>query len=483
MPWRQGSSWRQRLESARPAPGVNQSPASHVPTDSGGQLVCVQIVADDQAEGQPPQAPSASLRAKPGALRVTGFPRALPDAGGRDGRAEHAYTDARVRSDLSWGSLEAALDLVELGSTCTVGWTDRRTGNRVLPLVLSESQRSVARAMSDASRSCGASLRAFVSWRPGRGYGQVLRMVAQLHCGTRACERCQARMRESAASRMAIKARLFLSLSVPPYMFNVRESWELCHVIVRQFIAIIRREAYYRNRPITGRRACDRSRMRARRSLARSRLRGGGKFEYSWAKEPQGGGMPHLHLLTAFSWVDFAWIRSVWASVWGAQDADIDGRVVKSIRGACWYLTAYVAKQKTSLDILAIIKRKRMWATTKRKEPSVRIPWMQDVRVSEGAARWVVDQRDEQPMGAGWLLESGADDRYAIFSQSSNFEGVFSTLIETSSEGTDPRGQDDMNDSKSYESWNHFESKSEHNVFGVELSRLMQGLTGFDLPF
>lgn len=342
-------------------------------------------------------------------------------SGGRDARAERPGADARDRSDSEWGSLDAALDLVELGSTCAAGWTDRRIGARVASLLLTDADRSAARSLTSASLSCGASLKAFHSWRPGTGYGAILRLVAQLHCGTRACGACQGKMREAAKQRMAIEARMFLTFTIPPIDGGVRAAWKLLPEKQAKMNAIIRREANYRNREITGATEAKRERLRARRTLARSRLRGAYGLDYSWAREPQKSGMPHVHMLVSFAYVDYSWIREIWGKLWGVQMPNVQGDPVKSINGACWYLTTYVAKQKTSLDILSIMKRKRMWASTKKKEPSVGTKWIEDDRTSEAGARWQVNNRDEAGAESGWTLESGADDRYALWSMPARF--------------------------------------------------------------
>lgn len=378
--------------------------------------MCVPSVAPDRVECQLREI----LSKLPSRDDVVPSPRPVTEgdqrAGGRDACAERAQRDPHAREESQWAAARQRLDSVELGPSRTIGFTDRRIGGRIASIVLRECQREALRAMVASSVACGAGLKAYHGFKPGEGYGTILRLVAQLHCGTRVCPGCQASIRRRACARMEIDAKYLASLSVPPYMFGVRDAWELAHAIVCQFVSILRRESKYATRPITGKRRCDRARKRNRRKLARSRVGRGGVRAYSWAKEPQQSGMPHLHILLDCDWLDYGWVREVWASVWGAQDADSDFRRVTSVNGACRYLSEYVAKQQTTVDILAIIKSKRLWTSTKAKEDSASVKWIPDKKTCEEAARWQVNNREEAGAESGWRLEAGKDDSYAIWS-------------------------------------------------------------------
>jgi hypothetical protein len=113
----------------------------------------------------------------------------------------------------------------------------------------------------------------------------------------------------------------------------------------------------------------------------------------------------------------------MWAAHWGAIDADCDFRLVTNVNGACHYLTQYVAKQHTSLDILAIIKQKRLWTSTLKKDENTSAKWWPDGKTTEEAARWQVNHREESGSESGWTLLSGADERYALWSTPAKFPG------------------------------------------------------------
>jgi hypothetical protein len=375
--------------------------------------VCLASVADCSR----PRLLGELLSGLPSDTDVVPPPRELRDedarGGGRDARAEHAQADARVAREYHWAAADGRLDLVQLGSSRTIGWSDRRSTSRIASIVLRDCQREAARTALINAASCGIGLRAYHSWRPGGEFGVLMRLVAQLNCGTRTCAKCQAAMRRRACARMEIPARYLASLTVPPYMGDVRDSWEAAHSIVTQFVSLLRRESKYATREITGKRRCDRARKRNRRTLARSRVGRGGVRDYSWAKEPQSSGMPHLHILIDCDWLNYAWVRQMWAAYWGALDADCDFRLVTSPGGACRYLSEYVAKQNTPIDILAIIKSKRLWTSTKVRVVDARVKWYRDPTVSEDSARWQVNNRDEARADSGWSLISGRDNCYA----------------------------------------------------------------------
>ena len=385
--------------------------------------MCAPIMPPKRGQSQPPDYPPEPTPLAPDDGLIEGFPGHLPRAGGRDGRAERADAGARAWASQEWGILSQRVNSVELGPTRTPGFWDRRVADRVQGLALPAKYRLIAQRQGAVAASCRSGVRAFRGWEPGPGNGVDLRQVVEMSCGTRRCEHCQKEIRRRACGRMAINASLFFTFTTPPDIFGIVEAWEECHPSLRQFIAIIRRENAYRHRKITGKRKCDRTKQRKRRSLANSRIRGGFDFEYAWAKEPHGSGRPHVHMIVSFTWVDFAWIREVWARVNGALDANFDGRKVKSVEGACHYLSTYVAKQITTPDILAIVKSKRMWASTKHDTVQHKIRWVHEVGCSENRARDSINARAIWGIDKGWSVECGNDNVYARWKRPTRLPG------------------------------------------------------------
>ncbi len=377
--------------------------------------MCVPSVPPPGSGCQPVEPPLVTQAEADAAAAIAGFPVSLTPAGGRDARTEREHTSAQWYREQQWGDAAGRINSVELGPMRTPGWTDRRAASRVQRLKLPDRYRTIAQRQAAVAASCGAGVRAFRGWEPGPGNGSELRQVVQMHCGTRRCEHCQAELRRRACGRMAVQASIFLTFTTPVDIFGLVESWEECHPSLRQFVAILRRENAYRNREITGARKCDRTRKRNRRSLARGRMQGPAEFSYAWAKEPHQSGRPHVHMILSCTWIDFAWVREVWARVNGAMDANMDGRKVKSIDGACHYLTTYVAKQNTPPDILAIVKAKRLWASTKPLEKKDEIKWTLEVGTSEKRARDSVDNRSVWGRADGWISECGRDGTYAVW--------------------------------------------------------------------
>jgi hypothetical protein len=58
------------------------------------------------------------------------------------------------------------------------------------------------------------------------------------------------------------------------------------------------------------------------------------------------------------------WIREQWDEITGLGIPEVKVKNVYQIEGVCYYLCKYMTKAKYSDEILAVLKRRRLWAST-----------------------------------------------------------------------------------------------------------------------
>jgi len=302
-------------------------------------------------------------------------------------------------------------------------------GARTAGLVLTADQRCAAQQLDAAARQCGSSLRSWVGFEFGESGGRELRLVAQTHCGTRACARCAEMMREHQRERVAGPWKLFLTLTFRPAFMTVSDAWGSIHSALRTWWRELRRQVAYRDGPITARTAKGQASQRDRKALAGERVRGPEGLEYAWCLEAHVSGYPHVHLVTNQEFVDYRYAKSLWEMSMSVETANVDGEQVYEVDGACRYLCQYVAKAHFSLDILAIIKGRRVWASTIKAPEKVWAGWIPDKAATEKVCRERVEERESWGAEEGWTLQAGADGRYGLWARDSEFQGALGPCV------------------------------------------------------
>jgi hypothetical protein len=327
--------------------------------------------------------------------------------------------DARERA-LEWDSARSArafadLNSLSLGPTCQAFPVDCRSQPRHERLELRPADRDAARQLIEAAAQCGNSLIKLEGWQEGPGDGFDLRAIVQTHCGTRYCERCSAAMRRHQLQRCLGAWGMFTTLTIQAGIHSVREEWDLVYGAGRVFRREVRRESKRRTEQSAARTWRGEYAHIARQALARMRLTGPDKIEYAWALEPHRDGRPHLHMIWNQEWMSFSWVRRIWSAALGMMDARIDGRKVWSTDGVCAYLAKYISKRNMSLDVLAILKGRRTWASTLEAPVSDESKWWPAETGRDEDLALQIEERSEWGADEGWAEVSGKDNSYAIW--------------------------------------------------------------------
>lgn len=294
---------------------------------------------------------------------------------------------------------------------------DRRLCYRQQAIVLSESERTTLRHMARQAANCGRTWMRFYGYDSVGAADRQLRLVCQSRCGTRACEACAQEIRKREAYRVEGPWELFLTLTVPRERASSGDAWREVHGWIETMTRELRRElAWARDeRPRAPGRRHDNHVDRWLR--ANQNIQCAGKLEYAWVIEPHADGFPHVHMVVNATWLDYNFLRETWSRSCGAATAWVYGEVVYQIDGACRYLCKYISKSALSIEILAILYGRRLWACSIKAAEKPDPFWFRDdiggapvtAAESENAEEWARDN--------GWKLESSKPGGYALWSR------------------------------------------------------------------
>lgn len=334
----------------------------------------------------------------------------------------------------------ADLNSLSLGPSCPPFPVDTRGQPRHGGLDLTPADRDNARGLLEAAGQCGCTWLALRGWQDGPGDGFDMRAVVQSHCGTRYCEECSKVIRRHQIQRTLGDWSMFTTHTIPAGIHSKREEWDLIYSAGRVFRREVRRESKRRNETSDAKTWRGEYAHIARQALARMRLRGPEKIEYAWALEPHQDGRPHLHMIWNQEWMSFSWIRRIWSAALGMMDARVDGRRVWSKDGICGYLAKYISKRRMSLDILAIIKGRRTWASTLVAPEEEEPKWWRDESVSQEECGREVENMDDTGAEEGWELVAGKPNMYAIWKRPAEVAPVkvLQSLSKCLNVGTNP---------------------------------------------
>lgn len=154
-------------------------------------------------------------------------------------------------------------------------------------------------------------------------------------------------------------------------------------------------------------------------------------IQYAWAIENHKSGFPHVHIATNVEWVCFHWLRLVWETITGASASNIDVRPVYQVDGVCKYLSKYVSKGGITPDLLGIWSRRRLWATTRKREKKPDPEWIPE-RV-EGETHIEKDTEEPHKWGIneGWKVECFRAGVYAMWTRPDGWRGHVARELDT----------------------------------------------------
>lgn len=304
------------------------------------------------------------------------------------------------------------------------GPTDRRRLPRCNNLLLFPQDRERLWQQRRQAMGCGVRWGAYRRFEDAGSHVVEHRIACRTTCGTRGCPDCMRRRRDRVAARAAMDAGVFVTLTVSSNVMSCRDAWlsvgEWVSALCQSMRRVVREE---------GQRTID-VRPESQEDALASWVSGGierrppGPLQYSWVVEPHNSGWPHIHMLIGADRISVEWLRPEWQRIVGDEAANVDITPVDDAAGAIRYLTAYVTKARLTLDILAVMHRKRIFGTTMPVSVPRVVQWSEDETTTpDEAARQVRDPR-MWGVNEGWRVDDSSHAGCAWWARSRRWEDV-----------------------------------------------------------
>lgn len=386
--------------------------------------MCIPIIPPDEVGGKPPNEDRADRK-------IEGWAPygAKQDAYGGRHTAPSPLQDY-LRKEAFEGLFPSSLACSLGQGAALIPLVERRRANRLLligagqsAIILRPYERQVARSQLIQAERCGQGFATFRGYEARDGGDRELRICVQKKCGTRRCDSCDEEIRRHQMHRSEGKWTLFFTLTLPRNG-SAAGAWRIIHKLVRCWHRELRRELEISRRPWVekGKRRSDQRNARIRR--AKENIRATGSFEYAWVLESHEDAWPHVHECVSLAWLRYGFARHVWSRIVRDRSARIDGQKVWDVKGVCRYLSMYVSKARLAPEILAILRGRRVWASTTRagKRPEAR--WVEEKGTSSDQARDEIEHAETWGEREGWVLEASKPNAYARWWRVARFEHV-----------------------------------------------------------
>ncbi len=211
--------------------------------------------------------------------------------------------------------------------------------------------------------------------------------VVTMACGLRTCPKCFRRARAHARYRMEGPYRQFVTFGLSRKGISKLHAWRNMSKWVGELMKRLSREAD------KGIWQCYAEHHKKRK--AHEIVNTNGKpLDYAWVIEPHKSEWPHVHVAWSAEYVCYNWIREQWNEITGQEIRWSKTKKVYTIDGVCRYMTDYMTKSVYPEYILAVLYRRRLWASTVRKRSKweqgftcLRILTPRDARVALGGSR------------------------------------------------------------------------------------------------
>lgn len=348
---------------------------------------------------------------------------------GPDGRRvgeRRSPRERRIRPGSS-GILDAAR-VKSSAKADTSGPADRRRLPRSPLLVLHPKDRETLHAQRRAALSCGTRFAAFRRFEDAGSHAVEHRMAVRTSCGTRGCPDCMQDRRERIGYRAMFPAAIFATFTVSSAEWSCRDAWIQVGEWVSKLAQRIRQTARKPHQTVL------------RKTLAAQQLalenwieggthrRGPGPVQYAWVVEPHASGWPHVHVLFGLDWIDYNWLRAEWKKIVRTERANVHCERVFEVEGACRYLTEYISKSILTLDILAVMHRRRIFGTTIPKVIDRIATWSREEETHADDAFRQASRPEDWGVNDGWKVDPSSYSGCALWSRTVSWQEIAQRL-------------------------------------------------------
>lgn len=350
--------------------------------------------------------------------RFCGCPdTALPRIPVGTGWAAHEI-DPGQASPWSAAAEPSAVDLVAL---CSIAARARlhhvctRMNKRVPGLVLTEKVRDKIRKGEFSASRCGTVYRAWRRREATDESWKEYRLVAPTLCNCRMHPECDQKIRDRQKTRMEGPWTTFVTLTYPHGGRDVAKDCVSVHKWIRDFTEAVREEI-----KTFGQRNVRISKQGKREHAKAVRERKDGErhhaiFQYAWVIESHKTGFPHVHMCTNAKFMRASWVEKIWDRITGCKGSHPQVDRVYSVDGVCKYLSTYVSKGGVSPDLLGLWWRKRMWASTRKKEAKQETKWCAESEMAQKELNEETRTPKKWGWREGWKFSCGKRGVYALW--------------------------------------------------------------------
>ncbi len=298
-----------------------------------------------------------------------------------------------------------------------IGRPERRVTRRADLVLLDDNSRMMARHLLAAAARCRSKWMELHRTIVSEAGDVDERMACRKRCKTRGCEECEDARRKRQCARVAGEYGLFFTLTLPQSHQTGSEAWQGAHGCVAVFVRELRREVAYGRDEKPRKTARGEAAREERKARSLERVDLAEKLEYAWVLEPHKVGYPHVHMCVNATFIAYSFMRELWARACGVMFARINGRRVWSVDGVCRYLSKYISKGGLTVDILAILYRRRLWACTYPAAKRPEAKWIQDKSNTSRDIEMMCQERATWGAQDGWSCAYGADGEYAVWAR------------------------------------------------------------------
>lgn len=262
---------------------------------------------------------------------------------------------------------------------------ERRQGRRIesgpdgrSAVVLSPEEREWLKRGEGKAAMCAGTWAVF--GRATKAGNQPLeeRMATPMMCGRRACQHCMETHRKKKRSRVEGPWKTFITITYSHRGVRVDEAWRAVHGWLSRLAAWMRK-----------------------------RFRGEGmpKMDYAWVLEPHKSGHPHVHLCSTLEWIDIPLWKRKWSEITCLPVEWLKVKRVWSSDGVCYYLAKYLEKAVMSNEVLALLGRRRLFASTLPALPEPDATWTRIGYMTEKRVWSEVENAEIWRLELGWRLK------------------------------------------------------------------------------
>jgi len=229
----------------------------------------------------------------------------------------------------------------------------------------------------------------------------IERMAVPLRCRTRECAPCAQVIADHAKVRMEAPWRQLVTLTLRQDATSEAHTWRHVSRWVSKLMTKLHKIAR------RGTKVC--KCFERRHDHEHSNIIADGEpFKYAWVIEPHKKGWPHVHIAWTPRYVCYGLLRELWWEVTGIEGSGTWTEKLKDVWKIPYYLSKYLSKGRFSTRLLALMWRRRLWASNVKRPERVDLGYKL-IEIQKGSRAQLSLDTSQPPLvrdESGWVAES-----------------------------------------------------------------------------